>query len=233
MNELVVGILGGMGPEATVDAFAKVLQCDPAPRDQDHLRIIIDCNSKIPDRIRAAAGDGEDPGKALAASAKMLEDDGAGLIIIPCNAAHLWHEKVQAAVSIPVLHIMRASAVYAMRAVPNLKKAGLLGSLAMYSSKIYHAAYEPHGVELISPSLTDQNEAMRLIREVKKGNAGPDVRKQTAGIAQKLADQGAQAVILACTEFPLVLKNGDISVPVIDSTLALAQQAVDVARGRL
>lgn len=231
--EKIVGILGGMGPEATVDLFAKVLKCDPALTDQDHLRIIVDCNSKIPDRNKARLEGTEDPEKALTSSARLLEEDGCGLIIIPCNAAHLWHEKVQAAVKIPVLHIMRASCRYAMKKIPGLKKVGLLGSSVMYTTGIYHKAYEARGIEVLSPDKAEQDEVMRLIREVKKGNLSEDVRKGSAAIAQGMADQGAQGIILGCTEFPLVVFEGDISVPVIDSTLALAQEAVDVARGKI
>ena len=233
MEEKIVGILGGMGPEATVDLFDKVLKCDPSETDQDHLRIIVDCNSKIPDRNYAYFGKGEDPTEALVSSAKLLEGDGCGVLIIPCNTAHLWHEKVQAAVKVPVLHIMRASYRHAVKIIPNLKKVGLIGSLAMYSSKIYHKTYEANGVEVISPSEEDCERAMYLIREVKKGNVGPEICNEMINIANKLIAEGAQGIIAGCTEVPLVLKDGDISVPVIDSTLALAQEAVDVARGKM
>ncbi|MCD6436430.1 MAG: amino acid racemase [Clostridiales bacterium] len=233
MEEKIVGILGGMGPDATVDLFAKVIKCDPAETDQGHLRIIVDCNSKIPDRNDAYYGKGEDPAEKLTASAKMLEEDGCGVLIIPCNAAHLWHEKVQEVVDIPVLHIMRASYNNAIANIPNLKKVGLVGTLAMYTSKIYHKAYEKNGVEVISPSAHDCDRIMVLIREVKKGNVGPVVCNEMIEISNRLIEQGAQGIIAGCTEVPLVLKNGDVSVPVIDSTLALAQEAVDVARGRI
>ncbi len=232
MKELIVGILGGMGPDATVDLFAKVLKCDPAERDQDHLRIIIDCNSKIPDRNDAILNGGPDPGQALASSARLLESSGASLILIPCNAAHLWHEKVQEAVSIPVLHIMRASHRHAVKKIPGLKRVGLIGSMVMYSSKIYNKPYEHSGIEVIFPSQADCDLAMRLIREVKKGNLGPLVRSDMAAISERLAARGAQGIIAGCTEIPLVLDDRDISVPVVDSTLALAQEAVDAARGR-
>ncbi|MDD2573765.1 MAG: amino acid racemase [Bacillota bacterium] len=88
MKEKIVGILGGMGPEATVDLSQKVLKATPAKTDQEHLRIIIDCNSKIPDRTAYILEGGEDPGPYMEESAKLLENAGAELILIPCNAAH-------------------------------------------------------------------------------------------------------------------------------------------------
>ena len=95
MKEKIVGILGGMGPEATVDLFRKVLKATPAKTDQEHLRIIIDCNSKIPDRMAYILRGGEDPGPYMIKSAKLLESAGCELILIPCNAAHNWHGVVQ------------------------------------------------------------------------------------------------------------------------------------------
>lgn len=232
MNEKIIGILGGMGPEATVDLFSKVLQCDPAETDQDHVRIIIDCNSKIPDRTNAYYGKGPDPAEELQKSARVLETAGCDLLIIPCNTAHLWYEKICEAVSIPVLHIMKASARRALDDIPGIRKAGLLGTLATYDSGIYDRAYEEAGVEMIHPCQEDMEETMRLIREVKKGIVTEEMRRSIQEIARRMIEAGAEGIVAGCTEIPLMLKNGDISVPVIDSTMALAQEAVDVAKGK-
>jgi len=92
MTEKIIGILGGMGPEATIDLFYKIIKFTPAKKDQDHLRIIIDNNPKIPDRTAAILGKGEDPIPALRETAKNLEKAGADFIIIPCNNYWLYRD---------------------------------------------------------------------------------------------------------------------------------------------
>ena len=89
MKEKIVGIIGGMGPDATVDLFQKILRATPAKTDQEHLRIIIDCNSKIPDRTAHIMRGEENPGPYLVSSAKLLEKAGVDVMVMPCNAAHV------------------------------------------------------------------------------------------------------------------------------------------------
>ncbi|HET6780529.1 MAG TPA: amino acid racemase, partial [bacterium] len=120
MGEKVIGVLGGLGPWATLDLFEKILTLTPAAKDQDHLRLIIDNNPKIPDRSPAILGTGEDPTPALVETARNLERAGADFIVIPCNTAHFFYDAVRRAVSIPVLHIMDEVAASAGDAVPGL-----------------------------------------------------------------------------------------------------------------
>lgn len=231
MKEKIVGILGGMGPEATVDLFSKVLKADPAKTDQEHLRIIIDCNSKIPDRTAHVLRGEEDPEPYMVASAKLLENAGAGLILIPCNAAHNWHGAVQQNVTIPVLHIMESTLEYVGKKYPETKVIGLLAASSTVKVGIYHRTFARKGIDVISPDPEYQEMVMKAIWEVKAGNTGPDVTKLLVDAGNSLISRGAQGVIAGCTEIPIVLKNGDLSVPVIDATYALAVAAVKEARG--
>ena len=102
-----IGILGGMGPEATVDLFAKIVRATPARVDQDHVRIVIDNNPKIPDRTAYLRGEGPDPVPAMVAAIRGLAALGASLILIPCNTAHVYFDRLQAESPVPILHIMR------------------------------------------------------------------------------------------------------------------------------
>src|SRR5205823_6344060 len=97
----VIGVLGGMGPWATLDLFEKILRLTPAQVDQDHFRLVIDNNPKIPDRSPAILGDSEDPTPALVATAKNLQQHGADFLVIPCNTAHFFYERVASAVPRP------------------------------------------------------------------------------------------------------------------------------------
>ena len=110
MRKKIIGIIGGMGPLATADLFEKIIVHTKAACDQDHLRVIIDSNTNIPDRTAAILHGGADPVPELTASARGLERMGAELLVMPCNTAHNFYDAVQGAVSIPVLHMVRLTA---------------------------------------------------------------------------------------------------------------------------
>jgi aspartate racemase len=231
MSEKIVGILGGMGPDATVDLFQKILRCTPAERDQDHLRILIDCNSKIPDRNEAVLGGGEDPFPYLRESAVGLQQAGAQLIAVPCNAAHCWHAEIQRCVRVPVLHIMDAAADHLAERYPTVRRVGLLAATVTVGRGLYQLALERKGIESVVPTEDCQARVMEVIRAVKAGRWEDDVRRLIREQGEKLVSQGAQAVIAGCTEIPIVLQDGNLSVPVVDATLALALRVVREARG--
>jgi aspartate racemase len=101
-----VGVLGGMGPEATVDFMAKVIAFTPAEKDQDHVHMLVDNNPKVPNRQAAILADGVDPRPELAAMAARLEASGADFLVIPCNTAYVFRDAVNEAVGIPLISII-------------------------------------------------------------------------------------------------------------------------------
>ncbi|HDK27404.1 MAG TPA: amino acid racemase [Candidatus Atribacteria bacterium] len=230
MPEKIIGILGGMGPEATIDLFYKIIKLTPAEKDQDHLRIIIDNNPKIPDRSAAILGKGKDPLPALQETAKNLEKAGANFIIIPCNTAHYFLPSIQESVKIPVLNMIEETAKETQKRNSSIKKTGLLASIGTYKAEIYNKYFKKYNIEVISPEEKDKEEVMRVIYAVKAGNLSEEVKKSIISIAQKLIDKGAGAIITGCTEIPLILKEEDVSVSIIDPTQILAKAAVKKAR---
>ena len=230
MPEKIIGILGGMGPEATIDLFYKIIKSTPAEKDQDHLRIIIDNNPKIPDRTTAILGKGEDPLPALQETARNLEKAGADFIIIPCNTAHYYISQIQESVNIPILNMIEETAKETQKKVPSIKKIGLLASMGTYKTEIYHQHFKKFNIEVISPEEKDKEEVMKVIYAVKAGDLSEKVKKNIIQIAQKLIDKGAEAIIAGCTEIPLILKEGDVPVPLIDPTKVLAEIAIQKAR---
>lgn len=230
MKEKIVGILGGMGPEATVDIFQKILKATAAKSDQEHLRIIIDCNSKIPDRTESILRNGKDPFPYLQESARLLENAGADFIVIPCNAAHNWHGEILKCVGIPVLHIMEASAGYTADKLPEVRNIGLLAASSTIKVGLYQDAFGKKDIGAIAPDQEFQDKVMEAIYGVKEGRTDMDLKKLVVHAGEHLADRGAQAVVAGCTEIPLILNDGDLSIPVIDSTLALVLQAVKIAQ---
>ena len=138
MPEKVVGILGGMGPEATVDFFAKVIALTPANRDQDHLRIIIYNNPKIPDRIEAILKEDKSLLPMLVETAKTLERAGVDFIVIPCNTVHYFYEDLTREISIPILHVIREVAYAVKASLPRCERLGLLATTGTIAGSLYH-----------------------------------------------------------------------------------------------
>lgn len=225
MTKKTVGILGGMGPEATADLFMKIIKATPAKKDQEHFRVVMDSNPKIPDRTAFILGKGEDPRPLLLAGAKNLERLGASFIVIPCNTAHYFHKAIQDSVGVRVLNIMDEVAGHLSG---KAQRVGILASTGTLTTRLYENALARCGIETVLPQGTDQDEVMRAIYAVKAGEL--DIGKEIAlEQGRKLVAAGAQAVVAGCTEIPLVLKEGDLEVPVIDATTILAQSAVRFA----
>lgn len=225
-----VGILGGMGPEATVDLFGKIVRLTPAKRDQDHLRILVDCLPQIPDRTAAILGAGESPGPMLRAAARRLESWGAELIVIPCNTAHYYHSEVAGAVSVPVLHIMVETARTITGNHPGVSQVGILASTGTLNAGLYRRALEDAGLTELCPPPEVQEDVMAAIYGVKSGEYERSRRLLTAAAA-RLVQLGAGAVVAGCTEVPIALGSSDVAVPLVDATLALARAAVRNALG--
>ncbi len=228
--EKVIGIIGGMGPEATIDLFRKIVKATPARTDQEHLRILIDCNPKIPDRVKAIFEQTESPAGALIATAKNLERSGAGLLLIPCNAAHYYHGEVAKKVSVPVLHMIEETARYCRRKFPRLETFGLLAGSSTVVLGLYAKAFQKVRKKILNPRPETQDKVMNCIYEIKAGNMGAQVKEELLRAARELGEAGAQAILLGCTEVPLVLQDGDLPLPFIDPTQVVAEISVAMAR---
>ncbi len=222
-----VGVLGGMGPRATADFFFKLIELTPARRDQDHLRVIVDSNPQIPDRSRCILEGGEDPTPALVATARNLERAGADFLVIPCNTAHHFLDRIRESVRIPVLDITE---VVAQRAA-GLSTVGLLATRATVVAGLYQKALARHHTRVVVPSPARQELVDRAIFHVKAGDLGPHVRAWVREAGRELVGAGAQALVLGCTEIPLVVEAHQWPVPVLDSTALLAEAAVREALG--
>ncbi|SRR5579862_4789786 len=221
-----IGVLGGMGPLATADFYLKLVRLVPARVDQDHPRVIIDSNPSIPDRMAALLEGGPDPAPALVATAQNLERAGAELIAIPCNSAHAFLQAVRRGVRIPVLDMMEEVAGAAAGREPPPRLIGVLGTTATLRLRLYHQALERRGLAAIEPDERAQQAVMAAIHAVKGGDLGDGVRASVRAIASALARRGADAIVLGCTELPLVLGAADVAVPVVDATEILARAAL-------
>jgi len=223
-----IGVIGGMGPAATVDFFAKLLEATPAERDQDHLRVLIDSNPRVPDRNAAIAGRGPSPGPQLAEAARGLERAGADVLVIACNTAHAFADEIQSVVKIPLLSMIDATADAAMENKP--WRVGVLAADGCRRAGLYQRAFEVRNVEALFLNDEGQQEFMQLLYRIKAGDVGDATQRAMERLAISLNARGAQAVIAACTEVPLVLNADALATPVISSTDALVARVVAFAR---
>lgn len=211
-----VGVLGGMGPAATLDFLAKLHAATPATRDEDHLRVITDSDPRVPGRNAALSGDGPSPGPALAAMARRLVAAGAELLAMPCNAAHGWAHEIAAATHAPFTDMIEAAADAVL--VAGGTRIGVLAAAATLQSGLYRNALVTRG---LVPLEVEATAIMPLIMRIKAGDTGPEVASTMAELAAGLVGQGADSVLMACTEVPLVLGPADVTVPLVDATAAL------------
>ena len=220
----LIGVLGGMGPLATIDFMHKVLAATPADTDQDHLPMLVSSIPQVPDRAAAFRGDGVSPLAAMIASGQRLVRAGASLVVIPCNTAHLWFDDIQRALGLPMLHLVDAALADAVAAVGGSGTIGLLCTDATLASGLY--VNRAPQVRWALPTAHELRDGvMPGIRAVKAGELDRGAELLGAA-AQALARRGAQALVLGCTEVPLVLGASNAPVPVIDATASLARRAV-------
>ena len=228
MTERIIGILGGMGPLATAELFRRIVVKTPAKRDQDHPRIIIYNNPKIPDRTAFILGNGEDPRPELIASARKLESWGADFIIMPCNTAHFFAETIQKAIKIPLVNMVEETAKVVREM--GLRKVGLLATDGTIKGLVYHRALLKYGVGIAVPNKVDQERVMRAIYAgVKAGNLELG-RKLLLEVTRRL-EKRSDGIIAGCTEVSVALKPEDLGVPLIDPMDVIAEKAVRLALG--
>lgn len=231
MQKKTVGILGGMGPLATGDLFYKIILHTDAVTDQEHLHILVDNNTGIPDRTAALLGEGEDPFPYLLESVRILERAGAECLAIPCNAAHCYLPRLREATPLPILDMVELTC----RALEagGVTCAGLLAVTGTIRTGVYHRYCEQHGITLLTPEGRDQDAVMDLIYRGVKAGASHFDTGPILSVVEGLRERGAQTMILGCTELPLAVEQYHISFPAVDPTLELAKGVIRFAGGRL
>jgi aspartate racemase len=228
----LVGILGGMGPLATVDLMAKIIANTPAGRDQDHVPVVAWNVPQVPDRQRALAGDGPSPLPAMLEGIARLNDAGASCIAIACNTAHHWYDELQAQSDAPILHIARIT-LDALRRDGAAGPVGLIATEGTIAARLYQDLLEPAGMRCLTPD-ADQMASLFVpcCYAIKRGEVEAGGRLLEAA-AQALVARGASRLVLACTEVPVGLERVDSALlPLcVDPTLALAQACIAHWRG--
>jgi len=236
-----LGIMGGVGPSATVDLMKKIIQNTPAKKDQDHIKIVVEHNPQIPDRTANLVLHETDPTIAMFSTCKRLAAEGADAIAIPCNTAHAFVESIQEHLHIPIINMLTSTAEYLLQQYGKHLKVGLLATSGTLQSKVYHDVLIAFGFDVIIPDEQHQEFVMESIYGdygVKAGYERGASKEAILKGANYVIDHGADVIILGCTELPLLFPNTTEiqtpkkTAPLIDPTLILAKKIVSLAKQR-
>lgn len=234
-----LGIVGGVGPAATVDFMGKVVKNTTAAKDQDHIKMVVEQNPQIPDRTANLLHQETDPTVALFATCKRLESEGANAIAIPCNTAHAYVERIQPHLSIPIVNMLTETVRHIVDKYGKGAKVGLLATSGTVESRVYHDAAAGH-LELVTPAPEIQQMVMDAIygaEGVKAGHTQGHCAELLRAAIAHLHDRGARVQILGCTELPLIFSQSDHfeigstqAVSLVDPTDVLARRCVRLAQ---
>jgi aspartate racemase len=237
-----VGVVGGVGPAATVDFMQKLVRSTPATRDQEHIKLLVEQNPQIPDRTENLLGGGPDPTVSLYATCKKLEAGDVDIIAIPCNTAHAFVERIQPYLNVPIVNMLTVSVEYLRTAFPKLREVGLLATTGTIMSGVYRKALEAHGLKQIVPSDGLQARVMNAIygeRGAKAGFMSGECIDDVTAAVDELSERGVEVIVLGCTELPLLLPDGEVRsgggrvVNLVDPTDILAKRCVAYALGNV
>ena len=229
-TEKTVGVIGGMGPDATVELMRRVIAATPADDDADHIHMIVDNNPKVPSRIKALIdGDGESPGPFIAGMARGLAAAGADFLVIPCNTAHHYHAEVADAVPIPVLNVITLTATAISTAPSRPRRVGMLASPAVRIVGLFDAALRDAGIEPVYPE--SNHRLLDIIKAVKAGRVTTATRDRLTMIAGELEVAGADCLLISCSELSVIAEVLQTGLPVFDTIQILADAVVAGAKG--
>lgn len=224
----LIGVLGGMGPLATLDFLHKLLQARAALRDQDHVPTVTWNVPQIPDRQQALAGRGEDPLPAMAEGVARLDAAGATCIAIPCNTAHAWHSALSARSRVPILHIVDATVQALLAGHRGGGHIGLIATRGALDQGLYQSRLEAAGLDYLIPTPQDLDTLFTPGCYAIKANDIATGGRLLARSAQALLDRGATRLVLACTEVPIGLQHAapQLLAISVDPAMALAQACI-------
>ncbi|MFV1494620.1 amino acid racemase [Phaeobacter sp. JH18-32] len=229
-----VGVVGGVGPAATVDFLRKVVASTAAQRDQDHIKLVVEQNPQIPDRTENLTKGGPDPTIALYSTCKKLEHAGAQIIAIPCNTAHAYVDRLQRHLDIPIVSILSETVGHIQDMKPKVERVAVLGTNGTIASQLYQTALEQKALVPIVPDIEVQAKLMEAIygpEGVKAGRTKGKCAEQLLDVINEVTRLGAEVAILGCTELPLIefLGTEKPCIPLVDPTQVLATACVRAA----
>ncbi len=234
--EKKIGIIGGMGPKATCELLEKIIKYTDASKDQEHIGIILECDTKVPDRSAAILSGGESPAPELIACGKRLIGAGADILVMHCNTAHYFYDEVAPKLDAPLFHMLRETAKSIAEA--GIRRVGVLATTGTKQSGVYDKALNEYGVEAVYPGGAKQDLLMSLVYDFAKRGSGEFDEDGMRDILTSLRETGAETLIIGCTEVPILLRQlpeyakteeFDMELGFIDPTLITAKKLIKLA----
>lgn len=225
--EMILGIFGGMGPEATAELYRQIVKLTPAEKDQDHIPTLIYSLPQVPDRMASIRYQDLSIVPYLVEGVTRLENAGAAFIAIPCNTVHYFFGYMQDAVSIPIIHMIRETVNEVAEKYPDIKDIGLLATTGTIETELYRNEFAEEGFRVILPDEEIENEkVMKAVFGIKAGTSKKINEDLLAEAGQNLVEKGAKLIVLGCTEIPLAFNSERVEIPVINATEVLAKKAI-------
>lgn len=221
-----LGIIGGMGPLATVKLFEKIVLKTKAACDQEHVHILIDNNTNIADRTSFILDETkEDPRFELINSAKKLQSIGADFLIMPCNTAHNFYKDIIKEIDIPLLSMIEVSLEFIKQKHPNIKKIGLLSTRGTIKAKVYDNVFQASDIEIIKPSKENQRYITDLIYNMKQ-DIPQNSLEGVYSAMEEMKEKGVEIFIAGCTEISVALDLYNLKGEFLDPMDILVESAI-------
>lgn len=234
-----LGLIGGLGPAATVDLYDKIVKSTPAANDQEHFKVVIEQNPQIPDRTACLLEGGEDPTLAMYNCAKRLEKDGCDAILIPCNTAHAFLPRLLRGLKVPFIDMQQTMLEKIQEKFGDEARVGLMATSGTVKTGIYGQKADMMGMKMFTPDAEFQERVMAAIYGPKGAKAGyttGECYEDLYAAAEHLVTKyDCNVLILGCTELPLIFQEcddfdcGGKKVAIVDPTATLARKAAEVA----
>ena len=225
-----LGVIGGMGPEATSYFYDEVIEHTVASRDQEHLDMVIISQASMPDRTHAIlTGNDRRLLEVMREDAQALESLGCTCIAIPCNTSHYFYDKIQGFTSVPIITMPREAVREAVEA-RGARRVGVMGTDGTIRSGLYARECERAGVECVVPTPERQADVMSLIYDDVKAGRRADMRKLERAV-DELCRRGCDVVILACTELSVARRRHGAPAACLDAMDVLVRESILRAGG--
>ncbi len=223
-----IGVIGGMGPQATVDLYNKIIESTPASCDQEHIPVVLNICPQIPDRNQYLLQGGEDPLPILLESSQMLVNAGVSAICMPCNTVHYFAEAICEQIPIPLISMIDCVVYEIKHKHPDTRHIALLATSGTIKSGVYNNAFKKENLSTLPLSDHFQKRIMDVIYGVKSGNQDK-VTSIFQDCITELESQNVDLIIAGCTELPLLLPEITNTIPILDPTNVLAKAVVKFA----
>ena len=223
-EQRVLGVIGGLGPSAASHFMELVIRMTQSEKDQEHLDMIIYHTPSIPDRSSYILDHTlPSPLEPMIELGQRLSEQNVGCIAIPCVTAHFFHESLSSSIPAPIIHAVEETAIHLKRY--GIRRVGIMATDGTVSSGLFQKRLEQRGIEPVIPSPDAQKDVMHLIFECIKANKPADMERFHR-VARELRENGAEVIILGCTELSLIKRDHEIGSGFLDALEVLAQQSV-------